>query len=310
MKGHVTDQQTLLSQALKHRAAGEGFNPVGIARIPGSPRLQLRTQALQRWLDHGHQADMAWMAAPRRRDPRLLLDGANSVLAVGLNYYVDAQPSPGCLKVARYGWGRDYHRVVDQRLRRIGRWLSEQRPDCGWRACVDATPLLDKAWAEEAGLGWIGKNGNLISPSHGSWLLLGHLLTTARLPADQPARSLCGHCQRCLPACPTAAITEPFVVDSRRCIAFHTIENRDEQVPLPLHGWVAGCDVCQEVCPWNQHHAQSSADPAVQPREWILSSTANEMASWSDDTWSERLQASALRRIKPWMWRRNLADLG
>ena len=96
------------------------------------------------------------------RDPRLLLDGANSVLAVGLNYYVDAQPSPGSLKVARYGWGRDYHRVVDQRLRRIGRWLSEQRPDCGWRACVDATPLLDKAWAEEAGLGWIGKHSNLI----------------------------------------------------------------------------------------------------------------------------------------------------
>ena len=150
----------------------------------------------------------------------------------------------------------------------------------------------------------------MISTSHGSWLLLGHLLTTIRLPADQPARSLCGHCQRCLPACPTAAITEPFVVDSRRCIAFHSIENRDEKLPSPLHGWVAGCDLCQEVCPWNQHHAQSSADPAVQPREWILSSTASEMASWSDDTWSERLRASALRRIKPWMWRRNLADLG
>ena len=158
MQEHVTGQQTLLSQALKRRAAEEGFNPVGIARIPGSPRLQLRTKALQRWLDHGHQADMAWMAAPRRQDAKLLLDGANSVLAVGLNYYVDAQPSPGSLKVARYGWGRDYHRVVDQRLRRIGRWLSEQRPDCGWRACVDSTPLLDKAWAEEAGLGWIGKN--------------------------------------------------------------------------------------------------------------------------------------------------------
>ena len=164
MQGHVTDQQTRLSEALKRRAAEEGFNPVGIARIPGSSRLQLRTNALQRWLDHGHQADMAWMAAPRRRDPRLLLDGANSLLAVGLNYYVDAEPSPGSLKVARYGWGRDYHRVVDQRLRRIGRWLTEQRPDCGWRACVDATPLLDKAWAEEAGLGWIGKHSNLIHP--------------------------------------------------------------------------------------------------------------------------------------------------
>ena len=116
MKGHVTEQQTRLSEALKRRAAEEGFNPVGIARIPGSPRLQLRTEALQRWLDHGHQADMAWMAAPRRRDPKLLLEGVNSVLAVGLNYYVNSKPSPGSLKVARYGWGRDYHRVVDQRL--------------------------------------------------------------------------------------------------------------------------------------------------------------------------------------------------
>ena len=253
---------------------------------------------------------MAWMQDPRRQAIEQLLPGVQSVLAVALNYYVDRQQAAGTPKIARYGWGRDYHRVIDQRLRRLGRWLDEQQPGCRWRACVDSAPLLDKAWAEEAGLGWIGKNGNLISTSHGSWLLLGHLLTTIRLPADQPARSLCGHCQRCLPACPTAAITEPFVVDSRRCIAFHSIENRNEQLPLPLHGWVAGCDLCQEVCPWNQHHAQSSADPAVQPREWILSSTASEMASWSDDTWSERLRASALRRIKPWMWRRNLADLG
>ena len=299
-----------LADALKQQALEQGFALAGIAAVPGGERIGLRTAALQRWLTAGHQADMAWMQDPRRQAVEQLLPGVQSVLAVALNYYVDQQQTAGTPKIARYGWGRDYHRVMDQRLRRLGRWLDEQQPGGRWRACVDSAPLMDKAWAEEAGLGWIGKNGNLISTSHGSWLLLGHLLTTIRLPADQPTRSLCGHCQRCLPACPTAAITEPFVVDSRRCIAFHSIENRDEQLPLPLHGWVAGCDLCQEVCPWNQHHAQSSADPAVQPREWILSSTASEMASWSDDTWSERLRASALRRIKPWMWRRNLADLG
>ena len=299
-----------LADALKQQALEQGFAIAGIAAVPGGERIGLRTAALQRWLAAGHQADMAWMQDPRRQAIEQLLPGVQSVLAVALNYYVDQQQAADTPKIARYGWGRDYHRVIDQRLRRLGRWLDEQQPGCRWRACVDSAPLLDKAWAEEAGLGWIGKNGNLISTSHGSWLLLGHLLTTIRLEVDQPARSLCGHCQRCLPACPTAAITEPFVVDSRRCIAFHSIENRDEQLPLPLHGWVAGCDLCQEVCPWNQHHAQSSADPAVQPREWILSSTASEMASWSDDTWSERLRASALRRIKPWMWRRNLADLG
>ena len=279
-----------LADALKQQALEQGFALAGIAAVPGGERIGLRTAALQRWLTAGHQADMAWMQDPRRQAIEQLLPGVQSVLAVALNYYVDQQQTAGTPKIARYGWGRDYHRVMDQRLRRLGRWLDEQQPVGRWRACVDSAPLMDKAWAEEAGLGWIGKNGNLISTSHGSWLLLGHLLTTIRLPADQLARSLCGHCQRCLPACPTAAITEPFVVDSRRCIAFHSIENRDEQLPLPLHGWVAGCDLCQEVCPWNQHHAQSSADPAVQPREWILRSTASEMASWSDDTWSERLR--------------------
>ena len=157
MSGQHPDQLTHLSHALKQRARDEGFDPVGIARLPGSPRLQLRTEALQRWLDHGYQADMAWMAAPRRRDASQLLEGVQSLLAVGLNYYVSAQSAPGSLKVARYGWGRDYHRVVEQRLRRVGRWLSEQKPSCEWRVCVDASPLLDKVWAEEAGLGWIGK---------------------------------------------------------------------------------------------------------------------------------------------------------
>ena len=311
MQGHVTDQQTRLSEALKRRAAEEGFNPVGIARIPGSPRLQLRTNALQRWLDHGHQADMAWMAAPRRRDPRLLLDGAKSLLAVGLNYYVDAQPSPGSLKVARYGWGRDSHRVVDQRLRRIGRWLTEQRPDCGWRACVDATPLLDKAWAEEAGLGWIGKHSNLIHPERGSWMVIGHLLTTEPLNADPPARSLCGRCNACIDACPTHAIREPFVVDARRCLAFHTIENREDDLPknirAALGAWVAGCDICQDVCPWNHRSLTQSSDPEVQPRPWLLNLQKEQIQSWDDSVWDQNLRGSALRRIKPWMWRRNAA---
>ena len=169
---------------------------------------------------------------------------------------------------------------------------------------------MDKTWAEEAGLGWIGKNGNLISTSHGSWLLLGHLLTDLELDADQPAQPLCGGCSRCLPACPTDALKEPFVVDSRRCIAFHTIENREAVLPVPSHGWIAGCDICQEVCPWNQQRARSSDDPQVQPRPWVLNSSRAELLSWSDTQWGEQLRASALRRIKPWMWRRNLRHLG
>lgn len=272
--------------------------------------MVLRTAALERWLQRGHQADMAWMADPRRRAVETLLPGVRSLLAVGLNHHVAAQRTSGTLKVARYGWGRDYHRVIDGRLRRLGRWLEQQVSDVRWRACVDSAPLMDKAWAEEAGLGWIGKHGNLIHRRRGSWLLLGHLLTTLDLPADSPAQPLCGSCSRCLPACPTGAIVEPFVVDSRRCIAFHTIENRDAALPQPiagqLQGWVAGCDLCQEACPWNRQPLQPSDEPDLQPRPWWLELWAEEALDWSDEEWDNRLRASALRRIRPWMWRRNI----
>ena len=299
-----------LADTLKQQARQLGFAAVGIASAAGSERLHLRTAALERWLAAGHQADMAWMADPRRRAVEALLPGVRSVVAVGLPYWVDAERAAGSLKVARYGWGRDYHRVIDGRLRALGRWLENQVPGAGWRACVDSSPLLDKAWAEEAGLGWIGKHSNLISREHGSWLLIGHLLTTAVLPADPPAVPACGACSACLEACPTAAISEPFVVDARRCIAFHTIENRDAELPEAiagaLEGWVAGCDICQDVCPWNHRALKGSSDPDMQPRPWWLDLHAEEALGWSDAEWDEKLRASSLRRIKPAMWRRNI----
>ena len=309
MQGPNPSEQADLSSALKARARAEGFDPVGIARLPGSNRLQMRTRALQRWLDTGQQADMAWMAAPRRQDAARLLPGAESLLVVGLNYHVSQQTTAGCLKVGRYAWGRDYHRIVDQRLRRIGRWLCEHRPQARWRACVDSAPLLDKAWAEEAGLGWIGKHSNLINDQRGSWMVLGHLLTTEPLQADQPARSLCGRCTACMTACPTQAIHEPFVVDANRCLAYHTIENRSDELPQPIRDhlgpWVAGCDICQEVCPWNHKRLPVSTDPDLQPRPWLLNLTRDQALGWDDKTWDQNLRSSALRRIKPWMWRRN-----
>ena len=303
-----------LAVTLKQQARQLGFAAVGIASAAGSERLHLRTAALERWLTAGHQADMAWMADPRRRAVEALLPGVRSVVAVGLPYWVDAERAAGSLKVARYGWGRDYHRVIDGRLRALGRWLEVQLPGVGWRACVDSSPLLDKAWAEEAGLGWIGKHSNLISREHGSWLLTGHLLTTAVLPADPPAVPACGACSACLEACPTAAISEPFVVDARRCIAFHTIENRDAELPEAiagaLEGWVAGCDICQDVCPWNHKPLPGSSDPDLQPRPWWLNLRGEEALGWSDAEWDEKLRASSLRRIKPAMWRRNIRAAG
>ena len=305
-------EQPQLSAALKERARLEGFDPVGIARLPGSPRLQMRTAALQRWLEAGYQADMGWMAAPRRLDAGTLLKGARSLLAVGLNYYVDEPRQPNGLAIARYAWGRDYHRVISKRLRRVGRWLETQRPESQWRVCVDAEPLLDKAWAEEAGLGWIGKHSNVIHPKNGSWMVIGHLLTTEDLRADQPAKARCGRCRACIDACPTDAIPEPFVVNSGRCIAYHTIENRNPELPEFIQSgmgpWVAGCDICQDVCPYNQTQRPTSQDPDVQPRPWILNLSKNQVEQWDAETWDQNLRGSALRRIKPWMWRRNAAS--
>ena len=184
--------------------------------------------------------------------------------------------------------------------------------DTGFEAltCLDHEAIQERVFAEAAGLGWIGKNTCIIDQKLGSWLFLGVILTSLELEPGLPAPDRCGSCTRCLDACPTDAIREPFVVDANRCIAFHTIENRAEALPAAiagaLQGWVAGCDICQEVCPWNRAPLPASADPDLQPRPWWLDLRPEQALSWSDADWDEKLRASALRRIKPAMWRRNI----
>ena len=302
--------QKQLTQELKKEAIKQGFKPVGIASVPGSERIQLRTAALQRWLNAGHQGEMNWMAAPRRQEIDSLLKGVTSLLSVGLNYYVQANKNPNALSIARYAWGKDYHTIVKKRLKRVGQWLKNERPNCEWKICVDSTPLLDKAWAEEAGLGWIGKHSNLINKEFGSWLVLGHLLCTEPLEADTPTKPQCGRCKDCLEACPTKAITEPFVINSKLCLAYHTLENRElklpKQITKSLSPWIAGCDICQEICPWNHKNQQNSQDPDVQPQDWILEITKKNILTWNEQTWNQNLKGSTLKRVKPWMWRRNV----
>ncbi len=304
------EEKIKLSEKLKRKAFEEGFDAVGIAKVPGSSRIKLRSEALERWLEAGHQAKMGWMNAKRRKNIETLLDGVQSVLAVGLNYFVDIETKPRDLLIARYAWGKDYHKLIEKKLKNVAKFLEKEKPNSKWKICVDSSPLLDKAWAEEAGIGWIGKNSNLINSKIGSWMVLGHLLSSETLIPDEPAKSLCAVCEKCIEACPTKAIEEPFVVNSNNCLAYHTIENRAKVIPEEMSkkmgNWIAGCDICQDVCPWNQKKIPSSTESELQPSEWILNLNKKEALEWTDIEWKEKLSGSALKRIKPWMWRRNI----
>jgi len=256
MINRIQDKKEI-SKKLKERAILEGFTIAGIASIPGSSRLKLRTNALERWLSNNHHADMKWMEAEKRKNINTLLKDAKSILSVGYTYISSHNNNNNNLfKIGKFSQGEDYHKVIYKKLKNVGKWINLEIPDCKWKICVDTSPLLEKAWAEESGLGWIGKNSNLINKKNGSWFTLGFLILTEDLLPDRPHESLCGKCEKCIEHCPTEAIVEPFVIQSNLCIAYHTIESREKTIPKKikenLNGWVAGCDICQDVCPWNK----------------------------------------------------------
>lgn len=313
-------QPEITSQQIKQKALALGFHKVGIAVIEAETgnvedsqlsHSQISPAYLRDWLAQGYHADMAWMTNPKRQDIRAVLPTAQSVICVALNYYTSHDRPEGdqYAKISRYGWGRDYHRILHKRLKAFALWLEAQAPGVEARYYADTGPIQDKVWAERAGIGWIAKNGNVITREYGSWVFLGEVLTNLNLSPDRPHTQHCGTCTRCLDACPTHAITKPFVVDANRCIAYHTIENRAETLPADiasnLKGWVAGCDICQDVCPWNQRFAQATDVAEFQPYPRNVAPTLEEIAHLSDQEWDDRFPASALRRIKPEMLRRN-----
>jgi epoxyqueuosine reductase len=250
---HVTAAQ------VKERARELRFDLCGVARA-----RKLDPALLDRWLANGWDAGLAYVRERReeRLDPSRLLPGARSVIVVAASYGPspdDPEPTPSGLEVARYARGRDYHNVVLKPVRKLAAWLRERSVSV--YAEVDTGAVMEKAWAQEAGLGWIGKNGCLIHERFGSWLLLGALITDAPLEPDAPHPDRCGECALCIPACPTQAIREPRYVDSARCIAYHTIEHRQaipEEIARRAGRRIFGCDACQEVCPWNRRAAPAT----------------------------------------------------
>jgi epoxyqueuosine reductase len=299
-----------LAAEVKRRATELGFDLVGIAEAePSRYRDYLRS-----WLDAGQAGTMAWMAGrfDERTDPGRYLPGARSVICVAINYFVELEPVPPDRqlhhgRVARYALGDDYHDVLKSRLHALADWLRDVVPDAQTRTCVDTAPVMEKELAVRAGVGWVGKNACLINPHVGSWLLLGEIITTVPLPADEPATDHCGTCTRCIDACPTAAIAAPYQLDARRCISYLTIEHRDEipaEYQSQVGDWLYGCDVCQDVCPHNSK-AASSTDPAVQPRFPSGGLDVREVLGWTDEDYRAKLKDSAMRRVKLPMLKRN-----
>ncbi len=291
---------------LKQTAQAIGFSKIGISPAESGSEVE----RLQQWLAQGYHADMQWMANPKRQNIKLMMPEAKSVISLAVNYYHPQRHSEdvSSAKISRYGWGRDYHKVLGKMLKKLCQWLEGEVPSIKTRYFVDTAPIAEKAWAQRAGIGWIGKHSNLITKEFGSWVFLGEIVTNLELPADLPHPEQCGRCRLCIDACPTQAITQPFVVDANRCIAYHTIENKAEQIPVAiaqnLENWVAGCDICQEVCPYNRRpKASHIADFAPYPAN--LNPKLQELAEITDAQWDQQFQGSALRRIKPQQLRRN-----
>lgn len=312
----MSKREAELARRIEGKARRLGFDLVGI--IPATPPQT--TDRYRAWLEKGYHGEMAYLARPEaiagRGDLALLLPGVQSVVVVAANYYTHPLPaglqSPSRGIFAAYAWGDDYHAILVQRLRQLGAFVeAESGRAVAWRAGVDTAPVLERELAARAGLGFIGKNTSLIHPRLGSWLFLGELLLTLPVGARRASPpAACGRCSRCLDACPTGALVAPYTLDARRCLSYLTIELKG---PIPrelrplMGNRVFGCDICQEVCPWNRRFARPTAEPAFQPRPDGIAPRLLELIALDDDGFRQRFQKSAVKRAKRSGLLRNVA---
>ncbi len=300
---------TDLARRLKAEAVRLGFDACGIAR---AERLDEEALRLERWLLEERHATMHWMERhfDKRVDPRELVPGARSVVSVLQSYYAPDEHPPAehaedaedasSGKISRYAQGEDYHRVMKDGLHRLYDWLDEAAGGIQGRVFVDSAPVLDRAWAQRAGLGWPGKHTLLINRTLGSYFFIGEMIVDVPLPPDAPSvQDYCGSCTRCIDACPTGAIYEPYALDAERCISYLTIEHREDDLPEALEAqmedWIFGCDICQEVCPWNKF-AEPTREPRYQPREGMTDTPLQTWAALDEEGFEKRFRDSPLCR--------------
>lgn len=302
------------SDQIRSKAGEIGFAKTGIV---AASALDAEAGHFREWLALGFQGEMAWLErnVEKRGDPRVLFPGARSIVVVAQNYYSGHKHADetDTGKLSRYAWGDDYHDVVHDKLKALLAWIKEKDPSIDGKVCVDTAPMMDKAWAVRAGLGWLGKHSNVITTEIGSWIFIGSLILNIELEYDRESvDDHCGTCTACLDACPTGAIVEPYIVDSRKCISYATIELRGETLPVEIaekqDGWLYGCDICQDVCPWNRFEKQTD-EMRFEPRENETSLVLDSVISMTHDEYVERFRHSAMKRAKLGGLKRNARSI-
>ena len=320
-----TEKNTLF---IKQKALELGFDFCGISK---ADFLEEEAPRLENWLKNGMQGQMSYMANhfDKRLNPILLVEGAKSVVSLLFNYFpetdLNKENTPNStekseknqqekpFKISKYAYGEDYHFVVKERLKLLLEAIKQEIGEVEGRAFVDSAPVMDKAWAKKSGAGWIGKNSNLINKKQGSFFFIAELIIDLKLDYDAPTKDYCGTCTRCIDACPTDAIATPYVVDGSRCISYFTIELK-EQIPKNMAGtfdnWVFGCDICQDVCPWNKFskpHKTAEFAPNEDFKEFLTNSDKKDWLEITDETFKKVFKKSALKRTKLEGLKRNIA---
>ena len=290
----------LTNQIVIEKAKHIGFDIVGFAK---ADLLEDETEILQQWLDKGYQASMSYMEKNlnKRKDVKEILSNAKSVISLAINYYTPEKHSHEIDKgkVSRYAWGKDYHLVIWQKLNELETELKELEPELETLSYVDTGPVMDKAWAVRAGIGWMGKHTNVINPNIGSWFFIANIITNFEFEYSEIITDHCGTCTACIDACPTNAIVQEYNVDANKCISFQTIENKDEirvELKGKLDNWIFGCDICQDVCPWNNKFSVVTSEKDFYPQNKEIS--FDEVLALDNHSFKARFIDSPIKRTK------------
>lgn len=305
-------QKSNYKDFIRSRAIELGFSYVGFSK---ATFLEEEAPRLEAWLRSGYNGEMAYMENhfDKRLDPRLLVEGTETVVSLLFNYFTDKrQEDPEAPKLSIYAYGEDYHQVVKEKMKILMADISDKIGKVNGRFFVDSAPVLDKSWATKSGLGWMGKHSNLINKNQGSYFFIAELLIDLKLEPDGPIKDYCGTCTKCIDACPTDAIIQPYVVDGSKCISYFTIELKDA-IPQEMEGkfdnWMFGCDVCQEVCPWNRF-SLNHEEPSFTPHQSLLGMTKSDWDELSHEKFQEVFKRSAVKRTKYEGLMRNIKFLG